>query len=345
MTHLPTKRWIITLFMLLSLSLLSVFSLRAEESTPEAPPTSENGLPPLIVELDFGPGSFNLPATNIGLADLSSYRATLTRSFKGTKAGQPEEWSQTYVMLANKTPAARQLTIDRLPAANTQVSLTEMNGALYQLVQEGSCLATVIQPESFLAETREPVGFLSSLIGAKEVGSETVNGVASKHYTFDERALGEQDVAASKGEVWVAVDGGYVVKYTLATTGSADYFGEGAEGVLTWDYQLTDVNQPVAITLPTGCPAGMIDAPVLPDAANVVKLPGILRYKTVTSMADVVAFYQTELMALGWQLPAPPSVADDSALMDFIKDNQYIKLILMVADGTTHVRLILSSQP
>ena len=58
--------------------------------------------------------------------------------------------------------------------------------------------------------------------------------------------------------MWVAANGGYVVKYVLTTSHDPDYFGEGVEGELSWDYELTNVNQPVTMELPADCPAGML---------------------------------------------------------------------------------------
>ena len=53
---------------------------------------------------------------------------------------------------------------------------------------------------------------------------EKINGIDSRHYTFDEQVLGKLigeatgDVKAD-GDVWIANDGGYVTKYvvTIAT--------------------------------------------------------------------------------------------------------------------------------
>jgi len=63
-------------------------------------------------------------------------------------------------------------------------------------------------------------------------------------------------------------NGGYVVKYLLTTKGNEDYFGDGNEGTLTWDYELTNVGKSLQIQLP--------------DASNVVNTPGLLIYDTST---------------------------------------------------------------
>ncbi len=45
-------------------------------------------------------------------------------------------------------------------------------------------------------------------------------------------AFGQFCLAQSTGEMWVASDGGYIVKYLVTTKGDANYFGEGIDGTL-----------------------------------------------------------------------------------------------------------------
>ncbi len=269
--------------------------------------------------LVLGSGPFSLQTTTAGLAALSSYTATLTISFEGTRAGQPSTWSKTYAMLAMTTPAARQLTIQRSGdgADPAQVFMAEMNGAAYEKVAQDTCTAKVIEPDATLAQRFEPAGLLAGVVGADAAGSEAINGSSSDHYTFDEHALGQAGRATATGEMWVASDGGYIVKYLLKTKGDANYFGEGIAGTLSWDYELTDIGQPVTIALPDDCPPGMLNVPQLPDASNVTNVPGLLTYQTATSLADVAAFYQAQITLLGWTPGSDPTYTDTSMIEDF----------------------------
>lgn len=80
--------------------------------------------------------------------------------------------------------------------------------------------------------------------------------------------LGQAGFATSTGEMWVATDGGYVVKYLQTTTGDGeDYFSEGSTApppVTTAD----GVNEAVAVVAPVGCPSGLVNAPRPPDATK-----------------------------------------------------------------------------
>src|SRR5262249_32288519 len=100
-------------------------------------PTPTPAPPEATVSADqvttFGSGPFELADPRIGLADLSSYTATLTMSFDGTKDGNAYQWSKTYVMIVNKDPAARQLTIQKSGSLTSidEVNMAESGGVAY----------------------------------------------------------------------------------------------------------------------------------------------------------------------------------------------------------------------
>lgn len=357
MAHLLSKVWKIALlgFVILIISSACLTLTPASPDTTPTPPgapTSPPGAPapggvsvPVEGDVAFGPGSFNLTEPGVGLADLASYKATLRLSFAGTRDGKNQQWSKTYVMLTTKEPAGRQLTIDKSGDNSdpNPVFMAEGGGAAYERRGENACIATVNDPGNSLSMRMEPAGFLNGVIGAEAGGNETVNTMAADHYTFDERAFGQLGIAQSTGEMWVATDGGYIVKYVLTTKGDANYFGEGIEGTLTWDYELTDVNQPVTLALPVDCPAGMVNAPQLPDASNVQNVPGLLTYDTASSSADAAAFYQGQMPGLGWTLVGDPVINDTTALLDFTQGDQTMTVIITAGDAGTKVLIELGS--
>jgi len=317
-------------------------------STPASPTgASTQGVPAVtaVGKVVFGPGAFNFPDTKAGLADLTSYKSTLILSFDGTRAGKTEQWSKTYVMLTAKEPASHQSTIEKTGDISdpNPVFMAEINGAAYEQHGANVCNATVIDPENLLTEKWEPAGFLTGVIGAEVAGTETVNDVPANHYTFDERAFGQLGIAKSTGEMWVASKTGYIVKYVLTTKGGATYFGEGIEGTLIWDYQLTNINQAVTFKLPGDCPAGMVNAPLLPDASGILSMPGILAYATTSSLADAAAFYQKQIPSLGWELVGEPTITDTTALLDYIQGEQTMTIIITTGDDGTNVHVVLGN--
>jgi hypothetical protein len=312
-------------------------------------PVSSPGEVSVERNVAYGSGPFVLPDARIGIADLTGYKATLTISFDGTRAGASEKWTKTYTMLASQEPAARQLTVETNGEAGTPalVLRAEMEGMAYTKVGEDACSSAPIQQGNTLSDQLEPAGFLNFIVGADEAGSETVNGLATKHYTFDQHALGQQGITESTGEVWVASEGGFVVKYILTSKGKADYFGEGLAGTLSWDYELTDPNRPVTIRLPKDCPPdlvdtppGPVDAPMLPDAANVDNLDGVLSYDTSTSLKETAAFYQEKLADLGWQPAADPAVQDTVAYLTYTQEKKSMSIVITSDDKGTHVHVM-----
>jgi len=342
MNQLFPKPWTMLRLILIPMFLLAACQAKTDGSSAT---TQEPELLSVEADVVFGSGPFNFPDTRAGLADQSSYKATLIMSFDGTRDGQPSQWSKTYVMHTTKEPATLQLTIEKTgDLINPDpVFMAEMDGAAYERRGEDACTAIVIEEGNSLSERLEPAGFLSGVIGAEEAGAETVNDVASDKYAFDERAFGQSGLAQSTGEMWVASEGGYIVKYLMTTTGNADYFGEGIEGTLMWDYELTDVNRPVTIELPADCPAGMIDAPLLPDATNVSNVPSMLAYDTASSLSDAAAFYQQQLPDLGWQASGEPAVTETTALLEFTQGDQSMTIIITAGDGGTKVHIVQDS--
>jgi hypothetical protein len=326
-------RWIacrhmVRSFAIATILLSSVIGISAQEATEEAPVVS---IEP--VQAVFGAGPFNLVAPEAGLASLASYRATLSVTFSGTENGAPADWSRIYTLQVTQTPPARALTFEGAGEDVPSFFRAEVDNTAYQQRSGEVCTASAIGVGESLAETWELAALLDSVIGAERVGAETVNDIATDHYTFDERAQGASGIARSDGDLWVAADGGYVVRYTLTTTGSQSYFGTGIDGTWMWDYQLEDVDTPLAIELPEGCPPGILDLPLPPDADEVMRLHGITSYSTSAPVADVLAFYQEQVLAADGQVN-PPLTLTGSAVLGFTLGDQSL-LLTATNDGTT----------
>lgn len=295
----------------------------------------------------FGPGDFMLPDPVVGLTTLSSYRASLTVSFEGTDGDKPLTWTSTTMMLRTTDPTAAQVTVDNtgdIPQADPAY-LAETGGTAYRGDQAGTCTAEAADPESSLVAVFEPAAELAGVIGAEPLGQKVVGGVDALGYGFDERAVGQPGVGHTTGEVWVAHDGGYVLAYTMTSEGSDDLFGDGVEGRITWQYELTDVNQPVAVEVPADCTAGLVDAPMPNDASIVVNAPGLLSYDTASSMADVLAFYQDASTGMGWAPAGESAVGDTGGSVEFIEGDTLISIIVTTTDAGSRVDVIIGDKP
>jgi hypothetical protein len=330
----------------LYLLLLLCFALACNTLTGGAAVASQAAAPTVAVtrNVTFGAGAFTYADPKAGLVDLASYTATLKMSFDGNLNGNPEKWTKTYTLLSTKTPQVKQWTIEGQEngtAAGTVLQF-EMNGFDYIKDGTGACRATAINPGNPLSRSLEPAAFLGGVIGAEEAGAQKVNKIAATHYTFDQHALGEDGFNQSTGEMWVATDGSYLVKYVLSKKAGPDFFGSGYDGTLSYDYELTRPDVPVTINLPADCPPGLVNAPPLPDATNVQNSPGAMSFDSATAMADAAAFYVKQLPPLGWTAQGDPAISDKVANLNFTSGSQAMIITIDAADKGINVTIFVA---
>ncbi len=95
----------------------------------------------------------------------------------------------------------------------------------------------------------------------KLVGPETLNGVATKHYTLDIEALkviaaqrGLRDINITQGDVWLATEGEYVVRMNVVGNGTLNNLaGNSFKGDFNTLVELTGLNDSPEVTLPSNC--------------------------------------------------------------------------------------------
>jgi hypothetical protein len=86
----------------------------------------------------------------------------------------------------------------------------------------------------------------------ERVGEETVNGIPSAHYTYDAQDLPtEYGTMDARGDIWVALEGGYVVRYTLDGSGTFSAYVQG-EATIDLVYDTYDVGADIVIRPPRG---------------------------------------------------------------------------------------------
>jgi len=90
------------------------------------------------------------------------------------------------------------------------------------------------------------------------VGEEMLNGVMTNHFTFNVNGLGTDsgaEVVASNGEYWLAQDGQYLVKYSVIMETRNGPAGDPNTQTMHSEFfiEVTDINQPIVITMPSTC--------------------------------------------------------------------------------------------
>lgn len=305
--------------LLTTLLLLAACSGRTPEATPpDASPNggSEIALPAISAggeepteqqpEAGGNPSGFDLPDAAVGLDALNSYHAVLQMDFAGSQKGQAYNRQKTFNLIVDRNQDALVLLQTSTDETSTPSELltAQIGPVRYEQAGPDADCQVGLAAESS-APLFEPAHALPHLTGATEAGQETVNGVPAVVYQFDQRTLGLDGEGTAAGKVWIAQDGGWVVKYELSLSSDV-VFGEGMSGEQRWSYEVSEVGQAQAL-LPGSCPQPLADFPVPDDATEVVRSPGQVRFNTGLAEADLGAFYAEQLPALGWSpMDAPP---------------------------------------
>jgi hypothetical protein len=268
---------------------------------PAAPAAQPNAAPAASPtdQPSRGQGNFDLDKPSAGLQDLNGYRASLALVFDGTQNGQPYHVEKRYELVVDTTSEARFLLAKDIPAdGEVTESFSGMLGPVryVQPALDQPCYPTQIDQNE--AEAFEPARLLPGFRGGEAAGSEEVNGTAASVYTFNEQALNAGEDVSASGKVWVATNGGWIVKYEL-TLKSDTRFGDGIKGEQRWSYEVRDTNA-VEAQLPESCPAPTVDLPIPSDAEDLVRLPGVNTFTSGMSIDAIGAMYESELTSNGW---------------------------------------------
>jgi hypothetical protein len=190
------------------------------------------------------------------LAELGSYRYTTTFSFTTKEGGEPESGSiEVHGTVAS---AERQSLTWKDLETGEEFALTRVGARTW--IRKGEEWTEV--PAMVADAVSQGILVFSPIMGwgafagglqasSNYVGSETVNGIAARHYTSTYSEWSESwsaDVTDAKGDVWIA-EAGYPVRYRL-TADSLDK--EGNRGTILWTMELSDVNGSITIEAPRG---------------------------------------------------------------------------------------------
>jgi hypothetical protein len=288
----------------------------------------------------------NLSSVATGLATLKSYKAHLVLKFAGKDAdGQAVEQVMDMVQESIAEPRAQRILV----TSETIQGPSGQDGSFEIITLEGMNYIVFAEqggePMCMSASADESEDFEEGMLSPESIGgiqdgeyvkTETVNGIQSKRYKWKESTGGltQMGFASSQGEVWVAVDGGYVVKYIATATGKGTVWGtEGKEeGTVTIEYNLMDVNTSFKIEAPASCATPATDIPIMPDAQDKAMMGDMITYSTPSPFADVVTFYNDEMPKAGWEASGEPTEMEGLAMLEFSKENK--KAQLMISEDT-----------
>ncbi len=200
-------------------------------------------------------------------------------------------------------------------------------------------------------------GIIDSMTAPVQVGmaqlvnrGETVNGVLTDRYTLDQETINQFGATVEKADLWVARDGGYLVKYDLTikvtpnSSGWADSLRGAApmsEGTIVYNWLLEDINK-TTVTIPSTCgeQAVGVDLPLPPGTQVDLAIPNTSMGKVNASIDSVLAFFKSEYPELGYNLTYEYGDPQNGYMLTFQKDSQEVMVQFSTAsDGLVQITL------
>jgi hypothetical protein len=292
-------------------------------------------------------------------ADLDSFRTKFVISWDGTATdGTAATGSIDLLIEFVREPRAQHISIGGDFPGLEELGLSEDTTMEIYVVEDtmymnlfGSWLQMPADEES-TAEF-EQMAFVASedmlqdLRDTTYEGRETYNGIETKHYSFDETSFDPEDmegmeIEEASGNVYIAVEGNYLVHMDVSMTGvNLDLpTGEADQtlqnGTMEIMLDLHDINEPFTIELPeealsseglpftvpepgAGVPA---DMPIPDDAEELfASSSGLITFESPSSTEELASFYQAEMLTNGWAEVKVEQIMDLFD-MEYRKDNR-----------------------
>jgi hypothetical protein len=168
-----------------------------------------------------------------------------------------------------------------------------------------------------------------------------VNGVKTDQYTLKNSDLGFGKAKSQSGEVWLAQDGGYAVKFNGQAEGTFDV-ASTFTGTITWTYDLTNINQLTTIALPTECSSqqtSQFDLVFPPNATGLSQLGQMTVFSSPDKSIDVSTFFQKNLPNKGWTIVSVDKSAGSGITLVISKADQKLQIVITgdSSNGSSYV--------
>jgi hypothetical protein len=337
----------------------------ADTPVPTAPPKPTD-TPVLTLAPTSAAEEELAPDQVIGVTDLNSYRSTIDLSWQGTLTnGQEITAAMSMFIEYVREPKGQHISIFGTSLAAQGFSADEplemyiIGDKTYMYVMGSWMQAPSSEGSEGLGDT-----FLMTsdevLRGAKNSkyeGRETVNGAETKHYSFDEKGLNATELAGSKvdqvqGDIWIAVNGNYVVKMDATMVGT-DMGVPGvtssetlANGSMRMVMDVTDVNKSFTIEVPSeAVQAGQPpeDIPLPDDAAGLTNLMGMISYTTAKTAQEMHDFYKAEMPNNGWT-EASDQAFGDMFMLEYSKDGSKASITITTDSQSGKTSVLITVQ-
>jgi len=279
-----------------------------------------------------------------GLSELESFQFELVQSLDGVdQAGNPIILTVTniqevikplqifHLILRSKTEVETSQYFEVFRFGN-EVYLIDSDQNTGEIV----CTTFTEDLDAFIASEFDSglsLIFSDLSIGEKVEEGVLVNEILTDHYLVEDLKMANSTLKNAKGEIWIAQNGGYIVRFTGMATGESVSVVDGVQGsgTIEWNFNLSEVNQITEITLPETCKllteGGINDIPVPENAMEVTKIGSMLSFLAPDQPAELAEFYRLEMINAGYTLKEE-IVYENFYAYTFEKAEETITLIL-----------------
>lgn len=305
-----------------------------------------------------GPMSLDLEDSGAFKEIEGDYFLTMDFRFEGVAGDGSEVSGALFIEGSNQAdPHAYSLTMTPSGDADLEtqgpVTYTETEDTLYFSTVETGCVIVPAQSEdSPFNDFVDTGGFLTGTV-ERVLPDERVNGVPSYHYAItqanldadDEESLDVEEIES--GDLYIARDGGYVVRIRLEGSGRSSLLtgGESIAGDIS--YQLDfEPSDNVSVALPEGCEeigSAESDFPVMPDATAVTSFEGFLSYSTASDVDGVVEFYRSEMADRGWT-ESEDFTAGTTIGLNFTMGERSVSIVISEDPNSGEVTVLLAEE-
>ncbi len=312
-----------------------------QAATTEAAATPTESAAPTVEST----GEVVLPSMSDTLEGVDTYEVAIDINMTADTADGPTEQHFTITMAADRPNNAQRMVMEGTGEDGTPMSIESVTigddswfsfgeGWMHTKSSDSDSMTDEMS-NTFLLMGNDTLDSIADSRLIKK--GETVNGIATDHYAFDETnltTLGDEAFnGTAQGEYWISQDGKYIVKMVMH--GEGEITGtEGEQGVMDMTWEMLSLNQPVNIQAPEGfSPEDMI--PVMEGAltsGNYMVTADIAMYEVEATQEEVLQWYEDTLTAQGWTQDSQ-EISDSMSSANYSMDDSTINI--MVLPGET----------
>jgi hypothetical protein len=254
------------------------------------------------------------------LQQLNSYRSQL--KLRSASQTQGEQEIVTHLVVLEEQIRAEDAAHNRIRgdgvggADNGTIAFYRFNDRAFSYIpdQDNACMLFGSQAnEAVFSGALVPHEIFKSFIIEKLVTlDDEANGIPAQRYSVKTVELTLGAVTEAAGEVWIAQQGQFVVRFNGEASGSFALSGQISDGNLSWEYDLSEPDTLAEIELPSACQEQQAAAefPIPDNATNRTIFNGFISFESPDSALNVARFYRERLPQDGWQITAQESFDD-----------------------------------